>query len=466
MQVSVQIVIESECTTAPMVEEITLLVRDDLEPETLGLTLAESKAILAGIQEKMAEVQAEEYVEQQRLCSDCGEHQPRKDTKEIIYRTPFGKLSLESPRLYRCNCHPHEKASFSPLADLLPERTSPELLYLQTKWASLMSYGMSVKLLEEVLPLETCPGTVFNHVHQMAERVENELGDEQGVFADGCLRDWAALPRPDGPITVGIDGCHVHERDEESRKAGTFEVIVGKSIPYEGKPKRFGFVNTYDEKPKRRLFEVLQSQGMQMNQKVIFLSDGGDTVRELQLYLNPQAEHLLDWFHVTMRITNLRQMVKGLQPDDYLDPDDIDAQLERVKWYLWHGNVFRALQVLNFIETDFVEHEDALSRPGKIWKAVCDFQNYITANRAFIPNYGDRYRYGETISTAFVESTVNHVVSKRFVKKQQMRWTRRGAHLLLQVRVHVMNDEWRDIFCRWYPGMAPDELAEEMELAA
>ncbi len=44
-----------------------------------------------------------------------------------------------------------------------------------------------------------------------------------------------------------------------------------------------------------------------MNQQLTFLSDGGDTVRDLQLYLNPQAEHLLDWFHVTMRLTVLQQ---------------------------------------------------------------------------------------------------------------------------------------------------------------
>ena len=45
-----------------------------------------------------------------------------------------------------------------------------------------------------------------------------------------------------------------------------------------------------------------------MNQQVTFLSDGGDNVRELQLYLNPQAEHLLDWFHITMRITVMKQI--------------------------------------------------------------------------------------------------------------------------------------------------------------
>jgi hypothetical protein len=76
-----------------------------------------------------------------------------------------------------------------------------------------------------------------------------------------------------------------------------------------------------------------------------------------------------------------------------------------------------------------------------------------------IPNYGDRYRHGETISSAFGESTVNYVVSKRFVKKQQMRWTRRGAHLLLQTRVQVLNENLRKTFCRWFSGMKTDEQA-------
>jgi len=73
-------------------------------------------------------------------------------------------------------------------------------------------------------------------------------------------------------------------------------------------------------------------------------------------------------------------------------------------------------------------------------------------NGGFIPNYGERYRNGERISTGFVESTVNYVVSKRMVKKQQMRWSQRGAHLLLQIRTRVLNGEWEATFRQWYPG--------------
>ena len=63
---------------------------------------------------------------------------------------------------------------------------------------------------------------------------------------------------------------------------------------------------------------------------------------------------------------------------------------------------------------------------------------------------------GERISTAFVESAVNQVVSKRMVKKQQMAWTERGAHLLLQVRTRVLNGELEETFRRWYPKFRPE----------
>ncbi len=86
-----------------------------------------------------------------------------------------------------------------------------------------------------------------------------------------------------------------------------------------------------------------------------------------------------------------------------------------------------------------------------------------------IPNYGHDYRSGRVISTAFIESMVNSLLAKRFVKKQQMQWTQRGAHLLLQLRVQVANGELRDTFARWYPDFSPSFEAvpvEEMAAAA
>jgi hypothetical protein len=77
----------------------------------------------------------------------------------------------------------------------------------------------------------------------------------------------------------------------------------------------------------------------------------------------------------------------------------------------------------------------------------------VTANLTSIPNYADRHRHGEPIATGFVESAVNQVVSKRMVKKQQMRWIPRGAHQLLQVRTRVLNQQLRGDFERWHPQL-------------
>ena len=71
-------------------------------------------------------------------------------------------------------------------------------------------------------------------------------------------------------------------------------------------------------------------------------------------------------------------------------------------------------------------------------------------------NYGERYRSGELISSAFAEATVNAVVSKPFAKKQQMQWTRRGAHLLLQTRTRTLDGTLRSTFERCFPGLADD----------
>ena len=96
--------------------------------------------------------------------------------------------------------------------------------------------------------------------------------------------------------------------------------------------------------------------------------------------------------------------------------------------------------------------------------AASELATEVARELTWIPNYGERHRHGEAISNAFVESTVNQVVSKRMVKKQQMRWTPRGAHLLLQVRTRVLNDDLIGAFQRWYPAFR--HTSDGQELAA
>ena len=96
---------------------------------------------------------------------------------------------------------------------------------------------------------------------------------------------------------------------------------------------------------------------------------------------------------------------------------------------------------------------DADDKQRAFFERLSEFCTYIGRNSEEIPNYGERHRCGEPISTATAEATVNQVISRRMVKKQQMRWSPRGAHLLLQVRTRVLNDDLAADFARWYPGL-------------
>jgi hypothetical protein len=98
--------------------------------------------------------------------------------------------------------------------------------------------------------------------------------------------------------------------------------------------------------------------------------------------------------------------------------------------------------------------------PGltRLVKATAELATYIENNAAAIPDYAERWDHGEIISTAFVESTINLVVSKRLAKKQQMQWSKKGAHLLLQTRTCTLDGTLHDLFTTWYPGMPANDV--------
>lgn len=79
----------------------------------------------------------------------------------------------------------------------------------------------------------------------------------------------------------------------------------------------------------------------------------------------------------------------------------------------------------------------------RIRKLTLELLGYLGNNADSLPNYGRRYRSGQRVSSAFVESAVNQLIDKRMSKSQQMRWDPRSAHMLLQVRVRVIDGQLR-----------------------
>jgi hypothetical protein len=149
-----------------------------------------------------------------------------------------------------------------------------------------------------------------------------------------------------------------------------------------------------------------------------------------------------------------------------LNPDEAEAiarRLRQIKGYLWNGNLHDGQEIIDDLVMDLEDIETEYASIKALRKAANEFQTYIANNAWMIPNYAERRRYGERVSTGFVESTVNTVVGKRFCKRQQMRWSKAGAHLMLQTRTRTLDGTLRTKFQQWYPGMKSDE---ETKMAA
>jgi hypothetical protein len=142
---------ETKATTVAVVE------RKDRSVADLGLTLAEGRALLAEIQSLLVSEQAAGWMESQLACHRCGSILAHKDARSIVLRTVFGKVDVPSPRLWACSCAVKQgqpRRSVSPLCKAVHQRVTPELEYLQAKWAAHLPYRQATELLREVFPLD------------------------------------------------------------------------------------------------------------------------------------------------------------------------------------------------------------------------------------------------------------------------------------------------------------------------
>lgn len=121
----------------------------------LGLNLAEGRRLLHEAQRALVCAQTRVVVSASLNCPQCGRTLSIKATHAIRYKTVFGKVTIDSPQVHVCKCAQDQSAkSFSPLALAMPLRVSPELEYLQVKWAAHLPYAVATTLLKEVLPVD------------------------------------------------------------------------------------------------------------------------------------------------------------------------------------------------------------------------------------------------------------------------------------------------------------------------
>jgi len=157
---------------------------------------------------------------------------------------------------------------------------------------------------------------------------------------------------------------------------------------------------------------------------------------------------MLDWFHVAMRLQHLKQIANSLPADDPAQVAAtavIAAEVERLHWRIWNGkardaqiSIDRIRAVVHHFQGE-PEGQTSIAPSRKLWTALHALDRYLTGQSAWLVNYAERHGAGLRVGTAITEGTANFLVNRRMNKSQQMRWSRRGADLLLQDRCAVYN---------------------------
>jgi hypothetical protein len=211
--------------------------------------------------------------------------------------------------------------------------------------------------------------------------------------------------------TVGLDGGYVRHCDPAA--GHSFEIIAGRLLADDGAQSSVGFVRTVDQHSRTRVQRAVAEQGKSSDNLMVF-TDGDSRLRDLQLSVLPRATHVLDWYHLTRRLTVLSNVVCSKQAAAQLPSREharLSEWVDSIKWRLWHGRPVTAIARLESLLS-------RLARPSLAGKAVVTRAHklaagslqYLKNTAESLPDYGRRYRAGERISTAFVESAVNQII--------------------------------------------------------
>ncbi len=367
----------------------------------IGLMLAESKTLLAKLQASMLCGQVAEYAAHHRACVDCGALQPLKDRRTRRLQTLFGTVEVEAPRFRMCRCRqpvPMTGATVSPVCALLTARCTPELERMQAELGARTSFRDGVRILEALLPVSPANHeNLRSRTHAVAMQLE--ATDRQAaaeVMAVPHKPDKALAADAGRPVVV-LDGAYV--RAVPGHQVRNFEAICGK-VEREGHAtRRFALVRSVAEQPHALLRAALLDQGWREGGAVTAISDGDPALPALvRSATGGPVEPILDWFHLSMRVHHVEQVMCGLcavEPLPLVPLDHVQIDVERLRHLLWNGYHDKACEALGRIRSwakdATVLNDPAMEARTKRLVARCaELQTYIDNNEDALIDYGQR----------------------------------------------------------------------------
>ena len=417
----VEIGAEGEGSCADVVE----ISRPDglVDIADLGLTLAEAKLVLAGVQREIVAAQARDHAVRRPGCRRCEGVCRVKDYRQHAIATLFGQVAVRLPRFRCAGCGTTGTGvQWPPYA-----RSTPELDRLRAQLSALLTYRTAAALLGQMFPVDAGqdPETLRRHTFQIAKTLSMTSAAEAPVSVDAQA------------IVVSLDSTFIRSCEDGERH---LEVRIGNVETESGGRQVFGAVAKANTDIGALIRRALDAVGRTGDTALTAFTDGCPGLRRILADAGVTAPPMLDWFHIAMRLQHLKQ-VAGVLSDEDLARGAAKAmiitEVERLRWRIWNGKAKDAQISIDRIHALLPSFESEPAR--KLRRALDAVDRYLRSQSAHLVDYAERHRAGQRVGTALTEGTANFLVNRRMAKAQQMRWSRRGADLLLQVRCALYN---------------------------
>ncbi len=403
---------------------------DDLgDIADLGLTLAEAKQLLARVQQEIVAAQARDHAVQRPECPHCDRACRVKDYRDHAVATLFSQVTVRLPR-FRCPACGGIEAGVDWPSHC---RSTPELDRLQAHLCVVMTYRTAADPLGQVFPVDA------GKHHETLRRDTLKVGEALGECA--VIRSEAAA----SAIMVILASTFIRSCENGERH---LEMRVGNVETPSGGRQVFGAVAKADTDLQALIRCNLDAVGRAKDTALTAFTDGCSGLRRILADAGVITRPMLDWFHIAMRFQHLKQIASALSADDPARADAkamIVAQVERLHWRIWNGkaqdaqvSIDRIRAVMHYFQGE-PDQRRSTEPSRKLWTALHALDGYLIGQSAWLANYAERHRAGLRVGTAVTEGTANFLVNRRMNKSQQMRWSRRGTDLLLQVRCAVYN---------------------------
>jgi hypothetical protein len=395
----------------------------------LGLTLAETKRLLAGVQQEIVAAQVRDHAARRPACSRCGGACRLKDYQDHVVTRLSGQVTVLLPHFRCATCGGSETGIAWP-----PHcRSTPELDRLQAHLSAVMTYRTAADLLEQVFPVDAAkhPETLRRHTLKAGE----------------ALAECAAI-QPETPasaVVVILDSTFIRSCGDGEPH---LEVRVGNVETKAGGRQVFGAVTKANTAIEGLIGRKLDAIGRTQDTVLTAFTDGCPSLRRILADADVTELPILDWFHIGMRLQHLKQVAGALSADHparVAAKAVIVAEVERLHWRIWSGKAKNARKSIDRIRAVMSHFQGeaggrtSVAPSRQLWTALHGLDGYLSGQSAWLVNYAERHRAGLRVGSALTEGTANFLVNRRMNKSQQMRWSRRGADLLLQVRCVVYN---------------------------